>query len=47
MKILVQLHKGLLMENNIGVLIIPFGFIFASIIAYIGYKKKWKIMDYL
>ncbi len=35
------------MESNIGVLVIPVGFILAGMIAYIGHKKKWKIMDYL
>ncbi len=35
------------MESNIGVLVIPVGFILAGVIAYIGHKKKWKIMDYL
>ena len=32
---------------DFGIALIPIGFIFAGIIAYIGYKRKWKIMDYL
>ena len=32
---------------DFGILLIPIEFILAGVIAYIGHKKKWKIMDYL
>ena len=40
--------KGIIMNiYDFGILLIPVGFILAGVIAYIGHKKKWKIMDYL
>ncbi len=32
--------------NNIAPLIIPVGFVFAGVIAYIAHKKNWKIADF-
>jgi hypothetical protein len=33
--------------DNIGVLIIPFGFMIAAVIGYLAVKNHWKIADIL